>query len=114
MADAAVFEFVAGELERVAGLGRPAARAAVRSVLAKALYAPDSVSVDQMQRLIERLLPAELRASGVAEAERVCQADPGGARFASAGVGRPRIARRDLRPHDPPLTPDQAFQARLP
>ena len=73
MAEAAVFEFVAGELERVAGLGRPAARAAVRSVLAKALYAPDSVGVDQMQRLIERLLPAELRASGVAEAERVCQ-----------------------------------------
>ena len=73
MADAAIFEFVAGELARVAGLGRPAARAAVRNVLAKGLYAPDSVSVDQMQRLIERLLPSEIRASGVADAERVCQ-----------------------------------------
>jgi len=73
MADSAVFEFVAGELERLAGLGRPAARAAVRSVLAKALYAPNSVSVDQMQLLIERLLPAEISANGVADAERVCK-----------------------------------------
>jgi hypothetical protein len=96
MADAAVFEFVARELERVAGLGRSAARAAVRSVLAKALYAPDSVSVDQMQRVIERLLPPEIRASGVADAERVCQQI------------RSRLAAQTLLA-DGPESPDEIF-----
>ena len=73
MAGSAVFDFVAGELERVTGLSRPAARAAVRSVLERALYTPESVSVDQMQRLIERLLASEMRANGVVDAERVCK-----------------------------------------
>jgi len=73
MAGSAIFEFVANELERATSLGRPAARAAVRSVLACALYDPESVSASQMQALIERLLPSEIRRSGVEDADRVCQ-----------------------------------------
>jgi len=73
MADSPIFEFVASALERATSLGRPAARAAVRSVLERALFDPESVSADQMQLLIERLLPSRLRGSGVKDADRVCQ-----------------------------------------
>jgi len=73
MTDSAIFEFVAGELERATSLGRPAARAAVRGVLESARYDPESVSAGQMQALIERLLPSQIRASGVEDADRVCQ-----------------------------------------
>ena len=73
MADSAIFEFVASELERATSLGRPAARAAVRSVLERARFDPESVSADQMRLLIERLLPSQIRDSGVEDADRVCQ-----------------------------------------
>ena len=96
MADARIFDFVVGELERTTSLARPAARAAVRSVIERALFDPDSVSAGQMQLLIERLLPSEIRKSGVEDAERIC-------RQLAAGLAAQGLAADD------PETPDAIF-----
>lgn len=96
MAESRIFDWVVGELERTASLARPAARAAVRSVVERALHAPDTIGAGPMQLLIERLLPGELRRSGVADAERVCR------RLAE------RLAAQGLAADDPE-TPDEIF-----
>lgn len=66
-------EFVADELERATGLGRAAARAAVRNVLAQALFDARSVTASQLRMVVERVLPGELRRGGVKEAAAVCE-----------------------------------------
>lgn len=73
MTGSAVFEFVAEELERLTRLGRAAARAAVRSALAQALFDPARVSVGQLRLVIERLLASEIRRGGVEDADEVCR-----------------------------------------
>jgi hypothetical protein len=73
MPDSAVFEFVADELERATSLGRTAARAAVRSALAQALFDPGRVSASQLRLVIERLLAPEIRRGGVEDADEVCR-----------------------------------------
>ena len=89
MADSAVFEFVASELERSTNLGRPAARAAVRGVLEQALFDPRWVSARQMLLLIERLLPS--RAPG-ATASRTRN----GSASSSRRRSRPRASRQTI------------------
>ncbi len=96
MAEARIIDWVVGALERATSLGRPAARAAVRSVLERALYTPEAVGASQMQLLIERLLPSEIRRSGVADADRVCQRLA--AELAAQGLAA-----------DDPETPDEIF-----
>jgi hypothetical protein len=54
------------------------------------------VSVEQMQRLVERLLPTEIRANGVADADRVC-------RQIQAGLASQALAADD------PESPDEIF-----
>lgn len=96
MADARSFELVVDELARATRLARPAARAAARSVVERALFDPESVSAGEMKLLVERLLPAELRRCGVEDAKRVCDA------IAAALAAQALIS-------DDPETPDAIF-----
>ena len=96
MADSVVFEFVVGELERSAGLARPAARAAVRGIIERARFDPAEVNSVQMRLLVERLLAPELLRAGVADAARIC-------RQIHAGLAAPALA------WDGPESPDEIF-----
>jgi len=73
MPDSAVFEFVAGELERTTRLGRIAARGALRGALELALFDPGRVTASQLRSVIEHLLAPEIRRGGVKDADEVCQ-----------------------------------------
>jgi hypothetical protein len=73
MRDSAVFEFAAGELERITRLGRVAARGALRGALEQALFDPGRVSAGELRLVIERLLAPEIGRCGVEDAEQVCR-----------------------------------------
>jgi hypothetical protein len=73
MLESVVFEFAAGELERIARLGRSAARGALRNALGLARFDPGRVTASQLRLVIERLLAPEIRRSGVADADQICQ-----------------------------------------
>lgn len=96
MAEARVIDWLVGELERTTTLGRAAARAAVRGVVERALYRPETIGAGQLQLLVERLLPSELARIGVGDARRVCE------RLAS------ELAAQGLAAQDPE-TPDEIF-----
>lgn len=72
MADAPVFEFVCGELERRTSLGRLEARGTVRLALKEAGLSAGAVSVREMQVVLDRLLPAALASRGVEGGEALC------------------------------------------
>jgi hypothetical protein len=72
MADAPVFEFVCGELERRTSLGRLEARGTVRLALKEAGLSANAVSVREMQVVLDRLLPAALASRGVENGEALC------------------------------------------
>jgi hypothetical protein len=72
MADAPVFEFVCGELERRTSLGRLEARGTVRLALKEAGLVAASVSVREMQVVLERLLPPALASRGIEDGEALC------------------------------------------
>lgn len=73
MADAAVFELVAGALEEATALDRLQARGTLRLALKQAGLDSHGVAPDEMRAVVERVLPAELTSRGVAEAARVCE-----------------------------------------
>ena len=96
MADSPAFDLVADELAQATDLARMEARGALRIVLKQALFDSRSVSVAQMELVVERLLPEHLRCYGVPDADAVCAA----------------LAQR-LKQHSPaagaPQTPDEIF-----
>ena len=103
MADSAVFEFVAGELERVHG-PRPARGARRRAQRAREGALRPECGERRPDAAADRAAASGGNPrNGVADAERVCQQIPAGLASAGARGRRPRIARRDLQPHDPPL-----------
>jgi hypothetical protein len=67
------FELAADELERATALARVAARSALRAALARALYDPAEVGAGPLRRVVELVLPAELAAAGVKDADSACQ-----------------------------------------
>lgn len=69
MADAPTFEWVCEELERSSALDRLEARGTVRLALKQAGLEVRSVTPEQMSVVIERVLPAELSARGVDDAD---------------------------------------------
>ncbi|HME68966.1 MAG TPA: hypothetical protein VKM54_03760 [Myxococcota bacterium] len=73
MADSAVFDFVAEELERTTNLDRMEARGMLRLVLKQALFDSKTLKVKQMQMVIDRLLAAHLCRCGVENPESVCE-----------------------------------------
>ena len=69
-----VFEFVAGEVERRSTLATLEARGTVRLALKRAGLDASDVTRDQMQVVLDRVLPEEMRSRGVARAEDLCRA----------------------------------------
>jgi len=70
---AEIFDLVAAELERRTDLARLEARGTVRLALKQAGLDARSVTGEQMAVTLERVVPAELRARGIQDAERVCR-----------------------------------------
>ena len=74
MAESKAFDFVCSELERRTSMTRLEARGTVRIALKDAGLAPDSVRGPELQVVLQRLMPKELTARGVAAAEEICRA----------------------------------------
>ena len=72
MADSASFDWVCGELEGQTSLDRLEARGTVRLALKSAGLDARSVTPDQLQVVIEKVMKGELSARGVNEADRLC------------------------------------------
>ena len=68
-----VFEFVAGEVERRSALATLEARGTVRLALKRAGLDAARVSSEQMQVVLERVLPEEMRSRGVAGWAELCR-----------------------------------------
>jgi len=67
-----LFEWVSDELERATSLDRLAARGTVRIALREAGLEPATLDARQLAVVLERVLPAQLTARGVANAEAIC------------------------------------------
>jgi hypothetical protein len=72
MAESAAFEAACTRLEEGGALDRLAARGTIRLVLKKAGLEAKTVTSHALTVAVERLLPAELSARGVAEPAPVC------------------------------------------
>ena len=68
-----IFDFVAEKLEEATDLGKLESRGTVRIALKQAGLDARSVTRHQMQVMLERSMPAELAARGVARAEELCR-----------------------------------------
>ena len=66
------FSLVASALEQLTDLDRLESRGTVRLALKSAGFDAKSVTPSQMRAIVERVLPDELRARGVADAESIC------------------------------------------
>jgi hypothetical protein len=73
MADSAAFECVCLALERATQLSRIQARGTVRLALKKAGLDAAFVDCGGMRVVLQRVMPKELAARSVADAERVCE-----------------------------------------
>jgi hypothetical protein len=72
MADS-LFEFVASQVEERSDLDKLEARGTVRIALKEAGLDPRNVTVQQMAVMLEKTLPRELEARGVAGAAELCR-----------------------------------------
>jgi hypothetical protein len=86
VADAGAFEWVCSELEQSTSLERLEARGTVRLALKEAGLEARSVTPDQMQVVVDKILPRELASRGVADAESVCAALKRGLSTLDAGT----------------------------
>ena len=73
MPEAEPFSRVCAELERLTEFSRIEARGTVRIALKKAGLAADSVTSEQLQVVIEKLLPDELETRGVPGIPALCE-----------------------------------------
>jgi len=73
MADATVFDWICGELERLTALDTLEARGTVRLSLKEAGLEARSASPHQLSVVAERILAGELRARGIDNADEVCE-----------------------------------------
>jgi hypothetical protein len=74
MADSSAFAHVCGALESATSFTRIEARGTVRIALKSAGLAANSVTADQIQVVIERVLPVELENRGIPDPDSVCRA----------------------------------------
>lgn len=87
MPESAVFEFVCAEIEQRTALGRLEARGTVRLALKEAGLAPNTVSVREMQVVLDRVLPGALASRGIESGAAVCSdIRAGAARLQDAGA----------------------------
>jgi len=84
-----VFEFVAAEVERRSTLATLEARGTVRLALKRAGLDAGSVTRDQMQVVLERVLPEEMRSRGVAGSAELCRTLASALRAANPGGDAP-------------------------
>lgn len=83
MADAPAFDWVCSELEQRTALDRLEARGTVRLALKQAGLDSRSLTPEQMRVVLEKVMPKELAARGVKDADGVCRTLAAGV----AGVG---------------------------
>ena len=98
MSDAAAFDWACSELEGSTSLDRLEARGTIRIALKQSGLDVRAVTPDQMKVVIERLLPGELTARGVANGDSIC----------SAMVES--LERQDLASAMPSQSPDEIFR----
>ena len=72
MADSKTFEWVCRELEEATDFSQIEARGTVRIALKKSGLTAATASSVQMQVMVKRVLPDELRRRGYAEGQTVC------------------------------------------
>ncbi len=99
MAGGEVFEVASQALETATSLDRLEARGTLRLALKEAGLDASTVSAEQMNVVLERVLPAELEARGVADADGVCRTITGQLelrRFEPAGEDRVAAAAATL------------------
>jgi len=70
---ASIFDFVSDELERLTSLGKLEARGTVRLALKAAGLDARTVTTEQMVATLEKVMPSEVRARGVKDADQVCR-----------------------------------------
>jgi len=70
--DSAAFEFVCSALERRTELDRLQARGTVRLALKEAGLEARAATVEQMQVVVDRVLPRELESRGVEDPDGLC------------------------------------------
>ncbi len=71
---ASIFDFVSDELERRTSLEKLEARGTVRLALKAAGLDARTVTTSQMVATLEKVMPNEMRARGVQDADQVCRA----------------------------------------
>ena len=72
MADSNAFSFLCDELEQASNLDRLEARGTVRLALKQAGLAAASVTSGQLAVVLDKILPDELQARGVDDANSLC------------------------------------------
>ncbi len=87
MADSAAFGWTCEELEKETDLDRLEARGTVRIALKSSGLEAGTVRPDQMRVVIEKVLPGELSARGVADADGICNRLAGRVEGIDAGGG---------------------------
>ncbi|HEY5658133.1 MAG TPA: hypothetical protein VIY27_10130 [Myxococcota bacterium] len=68
-----LFDCAAESLEKRTSLGRLEARGTLRLALKTAGLEPDTLNLEQLRVVFERILPGELETRGVSEAAGVCE-----------------------------------------
>lgn len=77
MAESTAFSFVTEALERETSLDRLESRGTVRLALKQAGLDASSVTADQMQVVLRKILPAELESRSIADAAATCESVAG-------------------------------------
>jgi hypothetical protein len=70
---APIFDFVSDELERRSELAKLEARGTVRLALKQGGLDAVHVTGDQMAVILQKVMPGELAARGIADADAICQ-----------------------------------------
>lgn len=89
MADAPAFDWVADALERATSFSRIQARGTVRLALKKAGLDAATVSLDEMQLVLLKVMPKELRDRKVERADEICEALRLGVKTAELAKAKP-------------------------
>ena len=86
MADSQSFELACEVLERSSSLDRLEARGTIRLALKTAGLEARDVTVAQMGKVVEKLLPRELRTRGIENGDAVCEEIAAGLRGIRSGA----------------------------
>jgi hypothetical protein len=87
VADSSVFDWLCTRLEESSALNRLETRGTIRLVLREAGLEAKTVTSEQIAVVIEKLLPGELSARGVEDADALCVSIAGDVRQLEVGSG---------------------------